>query len=43
MAGTREQGMMKTKLVIVEVGKASLFTHKYSPQFALIVECPGMI
>ena len=41
-AGHREQGMVKNLQEIVEVGKASLYTHKYSVHFSLIVECPSM-
>ena len=38
-SGLRVQGMAKTQLERVEVGKAPLFTQKCSLYFALTVEC----
>ena len=43
MAGTSVQGMAKTQLEIVEVEKASLFTHRYILHFSLTVEFPRLI
>ena len=40
--GTIVQGMVKTKLEIVGVEKASLFPHRCSLNFSLTVECPRM-
>ena len=39
-AGPIEEVMVKTELELVEVEKASLFPHKYSIHFVLIVKCP---
>ena len=42
-AGTRGQGMVKTQLEVVEVGKASLYPHRFSLNCSLIVECNRLI
>ena len=41
-AGHIEKGVVKNQLEIVEVGKDSLFPHKFSLNFALIFKCPSM-
>ena len=40
MSGTSEQCMTKNQLEKVEVGKESLYPHRFGMHFALIVECP---
>ena len=40
MAGPREQGMVKTQLEIVEVGKATLYPHRRSLHCVMIIKFP---
>ena len=42
MADTSLQGVVKNQLEIVEVEKASIFTHICSLQFKLTVECHSL-